>query len=50
MAEARNDEVPEALVDCHRRMRQVVTLASDLAVRNEAPDGEVREVAKKVHR
>jgi hemerythrin-like domain-containing protein len=50
MGGERSDEVPEVLVDCHRRMRQVVTLAADLAARADAPPDEVREVVKRVHR
>lgn len=50
MAGARTDEVPEALVDCHQRLRQVVGLTCDLAARDDAPAGEVRELARKVLR
>jgi len=46
----RSEDVPDVLVDCHSRMRQVTTLAAELAARSDAPLEEVREVAAKVHR
>jgi len=47
---AKSAQVPEALVDCHQRLRAVTTLATALGTRDDAQDEEVREVATKVHR
>lgn len=46
----RSEDVPDVLVDCHLRMRQVTTLAVELAARPSPLLEEVREVASKVHR
>src|SRR5450432_1176382 len=46
----RSEDVPDALVDCHLRMRQFTSLAAELAARPGVPEDEVREVAGKVHR
>jgi hemerythrin-like domain-containing protein len=46
----RSEDVPEVLVDCHQRMRQLTASAAALAARPAATAEEVREVATKVHR
>jgi hemerythrin-like domain-containing protein len=44
------EEVPEVLIDCHLRLRQVTTLTAELAAREAAPADEVRAVATRVQR
>ena len=46
----RSEDVPDVLLDCHLRMRQLTTLAAELASRPDATGDEVREVSGKVHR
>lgn len=46
----RSEDVPDVLVDCHLRMREVTRLAAELASRPDASLEDVRDVASKVDR
>ncbi len=50
LAHRRSEDVPDVLVDCHLRLRQMTALAAKLATHPSAPPEEVREVTGKVHR
>jgi iron-sulfur cluster repair protein YtfE (RIC family) len=50
MPKVRSDELPETLLDCHLRLRQVTAAAGALAAKTSAPVDEVQEAATKVHR
>jgi hemerythrin-like domain-containing protein len=47
---SRSEDVPDVLVDCHLRLREVTRLAAELAARPDASPEDVREVASKVSR
>jgi hemerythrin-like domain-containing protein len=46
----RSEDVPDALIDCHAKMRQFTALALELSLREGVGEEEVREVAARVHR
>jgi hemerythrin-like domain-containing protein len=46
---ARSEDVVEALIDCHTRLRKITTLAGELATRFNTSTEEVADVVAKVH-